>query len=73
MLSLAYSLVPLIFQVNFSGNNPVKSQTEVTVSVDGYNNPGAYGEGTFVVYWMLNFFGMVCRITCTGYDLIYCD
>lgn len=52
MLSLAYSLISLAFQVNFSGGNPVTSPTEVTWTVDGYTNPDAYGHGTFPVYWM---------------------
>ncbi|KAH9834333.1 nitrosoguanidine resistance protein SNG1-like, partial [Teratosphaeria destructans] len=59
MLSLAYSWVSLAFQVNFSGGNPVTSETESTVTIDGYSNPDAYGRGTFPVYWMLNFFGMI--------------
>lgn len=55
-LSLAYSLVSLAFQINFSGGNPVSSQTMVTAIA--YGNPDAYGRGTFPVYWMLNFVGM---------------
>jgi hypothetical protein len=27
--------------------------------VDGYKNAAAWGHGTFPVYWMLNFFGMI--------------
>ena len=49
-LSLAYSFASLAFQVPFS-NGPA-SPTEPAV------NPTAYGKGTFVVYWMLNFLGM---------------
>ena len=49
-LSLGYSLASLAFQVPFS-NSPA-SQTEPAI------NPSAYGKGTFVVYWMLNFLGM---------------
>lgn len=56
-LSLAYSLISLAFQINFSGGNPVSSSTEVTSTVDGNLNPDAYGKGTFPVYWMLNFVG----------------
>jgi len=59
MLSLAYSLISLAFQVNFSGGNPVTSQTDVTWTVDGYSNPDKFGHATFVVYWMLNFIGMI--------------
>lgn len=59
MLSLAYSFLALIFGVNFTGNNPVTSETEPTVSINGYKNPSAYGYGTFPIYWMLNFWGMI--------------
>lgn len=59
MLSLAYSLVSLAFSINFSGGNPITSETQVTVSGNEYLNPDAYGHGTFPVYWMLNFFGMI--------------
>ncbi|KAF1990753.1 hypothetical protein K402DRAFT_410194 [Aulographum hederae CBS 113979] len=55
-LSLAYSLISLAFQINFSGGNPVTSETEVTMIE--YGNPDAYGRGTFPVYWMLNYWGM---------------
>ncbi|KAF2873467.1 hypothetical protein BDV95DRAFT_489965 [Massariosphaeria phaeospora] len=56
-LSLAYSLISLAFQVNFSHMNPVASETQVTNMA--YDNPIAYGRGTFLVYWALNFWGMV--------------
>ncbi len=49
-LSLAYSLMPLAFQIPLS--NPTASPTEPAI------NPNAYGSATFVVYWMLNFVGM---------------
>ena len=55
-LSLSYSFVSLAFQINFSGGNPVTSQTDPTLIEFG--NPDAYGKGTFLVYWMLNFVGM---------------
>ncbi|KAL1311850.1 hypothetical protein AAFC00_001925 [Neodothiora populina] len=55
-LSLAYSLVSLAFQINFSGGNPITSQTEPTLIE--YGNPTAYGKGTFLVYWALNWVGM---------------
>ncbi|KAF2703339.1 hypothetical protein K504DRAFT_182703 [Pleomassaria siparia CBS 279.74] len=55
-LSLAYSLVSLAFQINFTHTNPITSQTQATDMA--YGNPIAYGHGTFVVYWMLNFCGM---------------
>ncbi|KAK4544956.1 hypothetical protein LTR36_003861 [Oleoguttula mirabilis] len=59
MLSLAYSFVSLAYQINFSGGNPVTSETQATWTVDGYTNADAYGRGTFPVYWMLNFVGMI--------------
>ena len=57
MLSLAYSFVSMAFQINFTHYNPIKSETQVTDIA--YGNPVAYGHGTFLVYWMLNFFGMI--------------
>jgi hypothetical protein len=56
-LSLAYSFVSLAFQINFGHTNSVTSETQVTNMAEG--NPIAYGHGTFPVYWMLNFFGMI--------------
>lgn len=56
-LSLAYSLISLAFQVNFSGGNPISS--DVLPTVASYGNPNAYGKGSFPVYWMLNFCGMI--------------
>jgi hypothetical protein len=56
-LSLAYSFVSLAFQINFSTTNPVTSETQATMIE--YGNPIAYGHGTFPVYWMLNFLGMI--------------
>lgn len=50
-LSLAYSLVSLAFQIPFSNTGPHPT-TEVL------NTPDAFGRGTFVVYWCLNFLGM---------------
>ncbi|KAL4867646.1 hypothetical protein BDV12DRAFT_118289 [Aspergillus spectabilis] len=49
-MSLFYSLVSLAFQIPFS-NSPAPD----TISAD---NPNAYGKGSFVVYWMLNWVGM---------------
>lgn len=57
MLSLAYSFVSMAFQINFTHTNPITSETQVTDVA--YGNPVAYGHGTFLVYWMLNFFGMI--------------
>ncbi|GME33703.1 putative mnng and nitrosoguanidine resistance protein [Neofusicoccum parvum] len=56
-LSLAYSLISLAFQLNFSGGDPASSQTLPTVAAHG--NPDAYGKATFLVYWMLNYWGMI--------------
>ncbi|KAJ5130074.1 uncharacterized protein N7515_006113 [Penicillium bovifimosum] len=49
-LSLFYSLVSLAFRIPFS-NDPA---SEVMPA----NNPNAYGHGSFVVFWMLNWVGM---------------
>lgn len=57
MLSLAYSFVSMAFQINFTHTNPITSETQVTDIA--YGNPVSYGHGTFLVYWMLNFFGMI--------------
>ena len=51
LLSLAYSLVSLAFQIPF--NNPTAPHTKVA------QNPNAYGRATFPVYWMINFVGMM--------------
>ncbi|KAF2149036.1 hypothetical protein K461DRAFT_56610 [Myriangium duriaei CBS 260.36] len=59
MLSLAYSLVSLAFQIDFSTPNPVQSDTEVTLTIDGYTNAPKYGMATFVVFWTLNYVGMI--------------
>ncbi|KAI2778800.1 MNNG and nitrosoguanidine resistance protein [Daldinia loculata] len=50
LVSLIYSFVSLAFQIPFS--NPPASPTEPAM------NPTAYGRGSFVVYWMVNFIGM---------------
>lgn len=49
-LSLFYSLVSLAFQIPLS-NEPASH-------VWGALSPNAYGKGSFVVYWMLNWVGM---------------
>lgn len=49
-VSLAYSLVSMAFQVSFS--DPAASPVEVALRAT------AYGRGSFVVYWMVNFVGM---------------
>lgn len=55
-LSLAYSFVSLAFQIPF--NNPPAPHTEVA------SNPNAYHRGTFPVYWMINFVGMIALGLC---------
>ncbi|GAM90109.1 hypothetical protein ANO11243_081490 [Dothideomycetidae sp. 11243] len=57
-LSLAYSLVSLAFLIDFSTNNPVRSDTMVAVTIDGFTNAPKFGKSTFVAYWTLNFIGM---------------
>ncbi|KAJ5835249.1 hypothetical protein N7447_001275 [Penicillium robsamsonii] len=49
-LSLSYSLVSLAFQITFDNG----SASDVLSSTD----PNAYGRGSFVVFWMLNWVGM---------------
>ncbi|KAK8038806.1 MNNG and nitrosoguanidine resistance protein [Apiospora rasikravindrae] len=62
-VSLAYSLVSLAFQIPFS--NPPASPVDVAF------NASAYGRGSFVVYWMLNFVGMIALgITCENVAMI---
>ncbi|KAI9722020.1 MAG: hypothetical protein M1812_001980 [Candelaria pacifica] len=51
LLSLSYSMISLAFQIPF--NNAPKPHTEVA------NNPNAYDNGSFVVFWMLNYVGMI--------------
>ena len=49
-LSLFYSFVSLAFQIPFS-NSPAPDTASAS-------NPNAYGHGSFVVFWMLNWVGM---------------
>ncbi|KAF2226890.1 hypothetical protein BDZ85DRAFT_256934 [Elsinoe ampelina] len=59
-LSLAYSIVSLAFQVNFSTPNVVQSDTEAAlVMVNGSKNPVKYGAATFPLFWCLNYVGMM--------------
>ncbi|MCJ1312606.1 hypothetical protein MMC25_006280 [Agyrium rufum] len=51
IMSLSYSFVSLAFQIPFT-NAP----TSHTVVGD---SPNAFGHGTFAVYWMINFVGMI--------------
>ena len=53
-LSLAYSLISLAFQINFTGGNPITSETQVTSTISPYSNADSYGHGTFPVYWMVS-------------------
>ncbi|KAI3327803.1 MNNG and nitrosoguanidine resistance protein [Xylariaceae sp. AK1471] len=63
LVSLTYSLVSLAFGVPFW--RPPGSATEVTL------NATAYGRGSFVVYWMLNFVGMIALgIACENVAMI---
>ncbi|MCJ1245534.1 hypothetical protein MMC30_002738 [Trapelia coarctata] len=50
VMSLAYSLISLAFQIPFSHDHAPE-----TVVVEGAN---AFGRATFLVYWMVNFIGM---------------
>ncbi|CAG7942264.1 unnamed protein product [Penicillium nalgiovense] len=49
-LSLFYSLVSLAFKIPFSNDS--------ASNVLSAKNPNAYGRGSFVVFWMLNWVGM---------------
>jgi hypothetical protein len=55
-MSLAYSVISLAFQIPFA--NSTAPDTSVG------NNPDAYGKGTFVIYWMINFIGMIALGLC---------
>ena len=50
-MSLAYSFVSLAYQIPF--DRPSAPATLVA------ENASAYGKGTFAVYWMINFVGMI--------------
>ncbi|CAG5184061.1 uncharacterized protein ALTATR162_LOCUS10890 [Alternaria atra] len=50
LLSLVYSLVSLAFLMPMDHPKAAHDQPA--------NNPNAYGSGTFVVYWMVNWIGM---------------
>ncbi|GIJ83126.1 hypothetical protein Asppvi_001645 [Aspergillus pseudoviridinutans] len=49
-LSLFYSLISLMFHIPFT--NPPAPETQPS------NNPNAYGNASFLVFWMLNWVGM---------------
>ncbi|KAI2625380.1 MNNG and nitrosoguanidine resistance protein [Hypomontagnella submonticulosa] len=62
-VSLTYSFVSLAFQIPFS--SPPASHVEPAV------NATAYGRGSFVVYWMVNFIGMnALGIACENVAMI---
>lgn len=62
-VSLIYSFVSLAFQIPF-WKGPA-SPTEPAI------NPSAYGRGSFVVYWMVNFVGMnALGIACENVGMI---
>jgi hypothetical protein len=68
-LSLAYSFISMAFQINFTHTNPITSQTSPTDIA--YGNPVAYGHGTFAVYWMLNFWGMIALgLACENVSMV---
>lgn len=50
-MSLFYSFISLAFQIPF--DNPIAPGNEMS------HNPNAYGAATFVVYWMINWIGMI--------------
>ena len=50
-ISLFYSLISLAFQIPFS--NPPAPDTAVAT------NPNAFHRASFVVYWMVNYVGMI--------------
>ncbi|KAL9597319.1 MAG: hypothetical protein Q9219_005243 [cf. Caloplaca sp. 3 TL-2023] len=50
-LSLSYSIISLAFQIPFANHSA--PTTEVA------NNPERYGKGTFMVFWMINYVGMI--------------
>ncbi|KAI9851338.1 MAG: hypothetical protein M1838_003979 [Thelocarpon superellum] len=53
ILSLIYSLVSLAFQIPFS-NDPAPDTVPTSES-----NANGYGNASFVIYWMLNWVGMI--------------
>ncbi|GAB7361676.1 hypothetical protein MBLNU230_g1726t1 [Neophaeotheca triangularis] len=59
MLSLAYSFISLAFQISFYSDGYSLADTEVARTYGDYSNPAKFGDGTFPVYWMVNFFGMI--------------
>lgn len=59
MLSLAYSFISLAFQISFYSDGYSLADTEVARTSGDYSNPAKFGDGTFPVYWMVNFFGMI--------------
>ncbi|KAI4113070.1 MAG: hypothetical protein LQ345_005879, partial [Seirophora villosa] len=50
-LSLSYSLISLAFQIPFANHSAATTAVA--------NNPEPYGKGTFVVYWAINYVGMI--------------
>lgn len=66
LLSLAYSLISLTFQINFSSGFSVPE-----TAVPGRVNPTAYGDATFPVYWMVSFLGMVAlELACKNVAMV---
>ncbi|KAI9649969.1 hypothetical protein NHQ30_002554 [Ciborinia camelliae] len=62
-LSLSYSLISLAFQFPFSSGHKTVTMVETPAT--------AYGRGTFVVYWMLNWVGMAAMgLACENVTMI---
>ena len=55
-LSFCYSLVSLVFLIPM--NNTPPAPFDYYTEEDPFNNANPLGHATFVVYWLLNFFGM---------------
>lgn len=61
--SLSYSLVPLTFQIPLT--SPSTSRTGPS------RNPNAYGKGTLLVFWMVNWAGMTALgLACETVDIL---
>ncbi|EXJ74228.1 uncharacterized protein A1O5_02523 [Cladophialophora psammophila CBS 110553] len=58
-LSLCYSLVGLAFHFPLSRKPPPGQNA--WLETDVANNTNHFGHATFVVYWMMNWLGMVLR------------
>jgi len=62
-MSLAYSVISRAFQIPFG--NSAAAPTQVAMNAD------AYGRGTFPVYWMINYVGMIALgIACENVAMV---